>query len=169
MIIRAVLLLFAALVVLAPGADADEPRPPLSGMKQDSSAPLGVSADTLTVDQTTGTAVFTGSVIITQGDLKLSTDRAEVRYAAGEAGKPGKIERLIATGNVLLVTPTEAAEAEMADYLVPTSLIVLTGNVVLTQSGSVLAGQKVTMNLTDGTAQAEGRVSTTLQTGTTLP
>lgn len=167
--IRTVLLVFATLATLASWAVAEESKVPLSGMKQDSSAPLSVTADSLTVDQSTGTAIFTGNVVITQGELKLSTDRAEVLYAAGEAGKPGKIEQLLATGNVLLTTPTEAAEAEVANYSVLTSMIELTGNVVLTQNGSVLSGQKVTVNLTDGTAQAEGRVSTTFQAGATSP
>lgn len=159
-----------AFALLAAGiAIAQTTEVVLGGIRQDSTAPVEVAADTLKIDQSTGHALFTGNVVITQGTLKLSADQVKVEYLAGESGGPGKIDRLLATGNVLLVTPTEAAEAEQADYSVATSLIVMTGNVVLTQAANALSGQKVTVNLLDGTALVEGRVTTTLQTGGAAP
>ena len=68
---------------------------------------------------------------------------------------------------MLLVTATEAAEAAKAVYSVATSEIIMTGDVVLTQGGNALSGQKLRVNLKDGTATVEGRVTTTLQTGGT--
>ena len=141
----------------------------LGGLKQDSSQPVQVAADQLKVDQANGSATFTGNVIITQGTLKLSADQVDVEYLAGQSGATGKINRMIAAGNVLLVTPTEAAQAEQAVYTVASSEIVMTGDVVLTQGASALSGQKITVNLVTGTALVEGRVTTTLQTGGTSP
>ena len=141
----------------------------LGGIRQDSAAPVGITADQLKIDQATGTAVFTGKVVIVQGSLKLSADAVRVEYLEGEAGATGQINRLLATGNVLMVTPTEAAEAAEAEYSVASSLIVMTGNVVLTQGASAVSGQKITINLADGTAVVEGRVTTTLQTGGKAP
>lgn len=137
----------------------------LSGLKQDSGLPVEISADQLSVDQSSGKATFSGKVVIAQGTMKLSADQVVVDYLAGEAGAKGKINQLIASGHVLLVTATEAAEAAEAVYSVATSEIVMTGDVVLTQGGNALSGQKLRVNLTDGTATVEGRVTTTLQTG----
>ena len=139
----------------------------LSGLKQDSSLPVEIAADQLSVDQSSGKATFSGNVVIAQGTLKLSADQVVVDYLAGEAGAKGKINQLIASGHVLLVTATEAAEAAKAVYSVATSEIIMTGDVVLTQGGNALSGQKLRVNLKDGTATVEGRVTTTLQTGGT--
>lgn len=139
----------------------------LSGLQQDPGLPVEVGADQLTIDQATGIATFTGNVVIVQGAMKLSAASVVVEYLKGEAGSTGQINRLIASGGVLLVTATEAAEAAEAIYSVATGEIVMTGNVVLTQGSNALSGQKLVVNLKDGTARVEGRVTTTLQTGTT--
>ncbi len=141
----------------------------LGGIRQDSSLPVEIAADQLSVDQSDGTATFSGNVVIVQGALKLSAANVRVEYLAGHSGTTGQIDRLIADGDVLLVTATEAAEAERADYSVATSVIVMTGNVVLTQGTNALTGQKLTVDLKAGTAVVEGRVTTTLQTGGTAP
>ena len=47
---------------------------------QDTSLPVEVSSDELSVDQQTGTAVFTGNVVIGQGDMRLSAQRVMVVY-----------------------------------------------------------------------------------------
>jgi lipopolysaccharide export system protein LptA len=141
----------------------------LSGLKQDPGLPVELAADQLTIDQATGIATFSGKVVITQGAMKLSADQVVVEYLQGESGAKGKISRLIASGGVLMVTSTEAAQAADAVYSVATGEIVMTGNVVLTQGSNALSGQKLVVNLNDGTARVEGRVTTTLQTGGTSP
>lgn len=139
----------------------------LSGLKQDPGLPVEVGADQLSIDQATGIATFSGNVVIVQGAMKLSAASVVVEYLQGESGSSGRINRLIASGDVLLVTATEAAEAAEAIYSVATGEIVMTGTVVLTQGANALSGQKLVVNLKDGTARVEGRVTTTLQTGTT--
>ena len=64
------------------------------------------------MDQATGAAVFSGGVTVGQGDLRLQAGTVEVRYDDAQ----GRIVRLLASGGVTLATPTEAAEAEAADY-----------------------------------------------------
>jgi len=157
--------LFALLLSVLPLAVfAQGTQIALGGMRQDSSAPIEIAADQLKLDQASGAATFTGNVVIGQGELKLSAGEVVVEYLAG-SDADGKISRLIATGDVLLVTATEAAEAQSAVYSVATGQIVLSGDVVLTQGANALSGQKVTINLSDGSALVEGRVTTTLQTG----
>ncbi|MBY5933332.1 lipopolysaccharide transport periplasmic protein LptA [Tateyamaria omphalii] len=130
-------------------------------IQQDTSAPVEVSANELNVDQETGEAVFTGNVVVGQGEMRLSAPRVLVIYLEDQAG----IERLEATGGVTLVSGPDAAEAQRADYSIDTGLIVMTGDVLLTQGQSAIASERMTVNLEDGTARMQGNVKTILQTG----
>lgn len=132
------------------------------GNAQDIKQPVEVTADTLSVDQKTGKATFSGNVLIGQGAMRLSADSVTVTYAQGDQSR---ISALHAAGNVTLVSGEDAAEAKAADYDVELGNVVLTGDVLLTQGGNVLSGDKVTVNLTTGTANASGRVRSVLQPG----
>ncbi|MEL6450893.1 MAG: lipopolysaccharide transport periplasmic protein LptA [Pseudomonadota bacterium] len=128
---------------------------------QDTSAPVEVTADELNVDQATGAAIFTGNVVIGQGDMRLSAARVLVVYRQDQAG----IQRMEATGGVTLVSGPDAAESQRADYNIDTGVIVMTGDVLLAQGQSALTADRMTVNLDDGTARMQGRVKTILQTG----
>lgn len=132
------------------------------GIKADTRAPVEVTAETLKVDQSTGQANFTGNVLIGQGQMRLSADSVTVTYAQGGQQK---IKSLNASGRVTLVNGPDAAEAAEAVYDVETGNIVLTGDAIVTQGQNVLAGDRIEVNLTDGTASVAGRVRTVLQPG----
>jgi lipopolysaccharide export system protein LptA len=131
----------------------------LGGIAADPSAPVEVTADNLNVDQDTGSAVFSGNVVIGQGDLRLSAPSVQVTYAADS----GDITRLQATGGVTFATATEAAEAQSADYNLASGLLTLNGNVLLTQGQSALSADSMVLDLNAGTAQMNGRVRTVFQ------
>lgn len=130
-------------------------------MTQDTSLPVEVTADNLSVDNATGTAIFDGNVLISQGEMKLSAARVRVVYRADDKG----IAQLEATGGVLLVSGEDAAEAQRADYDIDAGTLVMSGDVLMTQGPSALSAQEMTVNLTDGTAKMSGRVKTILQPG----
>jgi lipopolysaccharide export system protein LptA len=130
-------------------------------IKQDTGLPVEVTADNLSVDQATGTAVFTGNVLIGQGEMRLSAGRVLVVYRATAEG----IARLEATGGVTLVSGPDAAESERADYNIDDGTIVMSGNVLLAQGRSALSADRMSVRLSDGTAEMSGRVRTVLQTG----
>lgn len=125
-------------------------------------APVEMVADNLKVNQSTGEAEFTGNVLIAQGEMRLSADRAQVKYAEGDNSK---IERMEATGHVTLVSGKDAAEAASAVYEIGSGNITLTGDVLLTQGANVMSGETIVVNLGEGTARASGRVRTVLQPG----
>lgn len=154
----------AALLLLAPAlaVPVGAQQSVQFGKRADIKAPVEVNADNLSVDQKTGLATFTGSVVIAQGDMRLAADKVTVTY---EPGNQRKISALQARGNVTLVNGPDAAEAAAADYAVDSGNVVLTGNVVMTQGESVLSGEKVTVNLATGTANVSGRVRSVLQPG----
>lgn len=133
----------------------------LGGIRADSSSPVEVAADSLTVDQDTGTAVFSGNVVIGQGDLRLSASSVRVIYDEAT----GDITKLNASGGVTFITATEAAEAQTAVYDLTSGTIVLTGDVLLTQGASALSANQMTVNVNTGTAQMSGRVRTVFQQG----
>jgi lipopolysaccharide export system protein LptA len=128
----------------------------------DPDAPVEVTSETLTVDQATGAAVFTGNVVVGQGELRLQAAEVEVRYA--EAA--GEIARLLASGGVTLATPGEAAEAQAADYDLEARTLTLTGEVLLTQGPSAISADRMVVDLEAGTARMEGNVRTVLGAAT---
>jgi len=131
----------------------------LGGISADPKAPVEVSADNLSVDQDSGTAVFSGNVVIGQGDLRLSAGSVRVVYS----DSTGDIAQLLATDGVTLVTDSEAAEAATADYNLTTGILTLSGSVLLTQGASALSAEQMTIDLNSGRAQMSGRVRTVFQ------
>lgn len=151
--------LFAA--VLSTAAFAQGANVAFGTIAQDTSLPVEVSSDELSVDQQTGSAVFTGNVVIGQGDMRLSAQRVMVVYRATQDG----IAKMEATGGVTLVSGADAAESQRADYDIDEGTIVMRGNVLLAQGASALSADTMTIRLTDGTARMSGNVRTRLQTG----
>lgn len=135
------------------------------GLQQDTSLPVEITADELTVDQNTGSAVFIGNVVAGQGEMRLSAARVQVQYAVVNGQQTGTIDTLTATGGVTLVNGGEAAEANSAVYSVAGAEIVMTGDVILTQGVNALSGEKLTVDLTTGKGRMSGRVKTIFQTG----
>lgn len=132
------------------------------GMQADTSAPVEIGADALSVDQGTGAATFTGNVVIGQGQMRLAADKVAVTYVQGDQRK---IKSLHATGKVALVSGQDAAEAQDAVYDVESGNVKLSGDVIITQGTNVMSGETMNLNLKSGTAQVSGRVRTVLQPG----
>jgi len=150
-----------AALALAGPAGAQGAQIAFGNMQQDSSLPVEVTADNLDVDQTDGTAIFTGDVRIGQGDMRLSAPRVLVVYKEDESG----IARLQASGGVTLVSGSDAAEAARADYNLDTGMIEMQGDVLLLQGRNALSAQRMTVDTRSGTARMSGRVKTVLQPG----
>lgn len=131
------------------------------GLKQDTTLPVEIEADSLTVNNADGTAVFTGNVLVGQGEMRLSAGTVRVEY--GTDGKT--IDRLFASGGVTLANQAEAAEAQEAVYTIGSGEVVMTGEVLLTQGQTALSGQRLVINLQSGTGTMEGRVQTTFIPG----
>jgi lipopolysaccharide export system protein LptA len=130
-------------------------------LNQDTTLPVQVTADQLAVNNADGSAVFSGNVVVTQGEMKLSAGEVKVSYGTEQ----NDIESLVASGGVIVTNLGDAAEAQEAVYTIDSGEIVLSGDVLLTQGPSAMAGQKLTINLKDGTGVMEGRVTTTFQPG----
>ena len=129
------------------------------GVNYDANQPIEVTSDGLTVDQTTGEAVFTGNVIVVQGDLRMAAGSVRVVYASG--GNQD-VREVIATGGVLVTRGSDAAEGGQARFDVASSLLTLSGNVLVTQGPTAIAGDSMVVNMRTGSGSVDGRVRTTL-------
>lgn len=152
----------SVLALLLSGLAAQAQQVAFGGIRADISAPVEITSDTLSVNQADGSATFSGNVVIGQGDMRLQAQNVRVEYAQGDRTR---IQKLHASGGVTLASAAEAAEAPEAVYEVTSGTIVLTGNVLLTQGANVMSGQKLTVDLSSGTGQMDGRVRTILQPG----
>jgi lipopolysaccharide export system protein LptA len=160
-VLRHAVLLFALTLATAPLVQAQEAKIAFGGLKQDTTLPVEVQADQLSVDNASGKAVFSGNVLVGQGEMRLAAGTATVEYDAG--GK--SIARLLLTGGVTITNKTDAAEAREAVYTIATGEVVMTGDVLLTQGASAMSGQKLVIDLKAGTGRMEGRVQTTFIPG----
>lgn len=133
------------------------------GVAHDASQPVEVTADSLSIDQTNGRAVFEGNVIVVQGSLRMAAARIEIAYSAAGGGRD--VQEVIATGGVLVTRGTDAAEGAEARYAVDTALLTMSGNVLVTQGATAIAGDRLVVDMTTGTGSVDGRVRTVLGTG----
>lgn len=160
--VTTVLALLALSIGLAPAMGlAQGASVAFGGLKQDTSLPVEVSSDQLSVNQADGTAIFTGNVLVSQGEMRLSAGQVKVEYTADGSG----ISKMFASEGVTLINATDAAEAREAVYTIASGDVVMTGDVLLTQGNNALSGQKLVIDLKAGTGVMEGRVQTVFQPG----
>ena len=130
------------------------------GVAHDSDQPVEAVSDTLTIDQTNGRALFSGNVIIIQGDLRIAAEDVEVIYSDIDGER--SVDEIIATGGVLITRGEDAAEGEDAVYAVAAWILTMTGDVLVTQGTTTIAGDSMVVDMTTGDGVVEGRVRTVL-------
>lgn len=156
------LVLAAMLAFSAPLAAQDGAGVALQGgLRQDTSAPVEVESDQLTVDQDAGTAVFTGNVRVRQGDMRITAAEATLNYTDDGAD----VESIFMTGGVTMTNGTESAKGQEAVYTIASGEVVMTGDVLLTQGKSTINGSRLTVDLDTGLGRMEGRVQTVFVPG----
>lgn len=157
--VRLVALLAAS--VLVPSAAGAQSAQGFAGFGGQSGGPIQIEAKELEVRDKEGIAIFTGSVVVKQGETTLETPKLVVRYArtgdTGAAGAAGSqdIESLEADGKVLVTSKDQSATGDGATYDAKTERLELTGNVVLTQGKNVVTGDRLTVDLASGIAKVQ--------------
>jgi lipopolysaccharide export system protein LptA len=115
-------LMLMAPLALTPAPVSAQTAINLAGLKQDTSLPVEVTADSLAVNQETGQATFTGNVKVVQGDMAITAAEARVEYTPDGRG----IDRVLFFGRVMFASPTDAAEADEAVYTIASGEVVMT-------------------------------------------
>lgn len=128
----------------------------ISKTEVDRSQPVEVTADNLTVEQSTNSAVFTGNAKVVQGALVLSANSIMVRYNQEQSA----IELVEAIDNVVFTNGAEVAEAQRGIYRVTTGRVDLAGDVVLVQGPNAISGDALTLDLATSKGTMTGNVKT---------
>ena len=128
----------------------------------DSNAPVDYAADRIELQERQDRVVLSGNVQISQADLHLSAARVTVAYSKeGEL----KIQRIDATGGVLVTRGKESARGDVAIYDFNRRIITLVGDVKLQRVGDTLSGGRMVIDLDSGISSIDGRAAASAQSG----
>ncbi|HWI76184.1 MAG TPA: LptA/OstA family protein [Sphingomicrobium sp.] len=163
---RRILLVLAAasagVTALAAHAQT-QAQQPVSALKgHNSNAPVDVTADRIEVQDRADRAIFAGNVHVTQAELTLDTARLTVAYSS--AGSI-QIQRLDASGGVVVTSPSERARGDFGVYDLNRKLITLVGNVQLNRGDSQIIGSRLVIDLDSGRAVIDGGPAGVAQSG----
>ena len=156
---------------------AQEAKGKQSGLSKNSKDPINIEADSLEVFDKEGKAVYSGNVIVTQGETVMKAKKMQIFYvrsdegqaapAEGEAG--AAIKRVEAEGGVIILEKDQIATGDKGVYEATTDVMTMTGNVALSKGQNVTKGQKLVYNLGTGVATVDaggtGRVSSSFVSG----
>ncbi|MBS7556683.1 organic solvent tolerance protein OstA [Ancylobacter dichloromethanicus] len=179
----ALIMAAACLGPLAPPALAQGKNVPnaLQGFATNRNQPIRINANSLEVRDQQKQAVFSGNVVVQQGDTTMrckelvvfydgkeapgasAGDKEAAKPASGEAlaaGSPinsSAIRRLEINGSVVVTTKEQTATGDQGVFETRANTITLTGNpVVLTSGPNVIRGKKLTVDLTSGVSRFDG-------------
>ena len=130
----------------------------LSGANHDINLPVEITANNLSINQSSNSAIFEGTAYVGQGSLRLSADKIVVRYNQDT----GKVTSVEATGKVVFTNGEDIAEAESAIYKIDSGLLSMSGDVLLVQGKSTISGNYLDMDILKNIANLSGNVKTTL-------
>ena len=157
------LLILAALATAMLGAGLAQAQSGVSALKgHDSKAPIDVDAARLEAQDRADRAIFSGNVVVRQGTLTLRTARLTLAYANTNGID---INRIDASGGVVITSPSETARGDFAVYDLNSRLITMVGNVRLERNGSFLNGGRLTLDLDTGRAVMDGGLRGINQSG----
>lgn len=155
----------------------------LGGLGGDSKEPIKIDADKLDVLDKENKAVFSGNVVAVQGETTVRCTIMTVLYegrggpggrgaapapaatpapapaAAGPAGQgnDSSIKRILCKGPVTVVSKTQAATSDDAEFDRANNLVIMTGNVALNDGPNITRGEKLIYNTATGVANVENR------------
>ena len=118
-----------------------------------SDAPVNYAADRIELQDKQNRVVLSGNVDITQDDLHLRAARTTVAYT--DAGAL-KIQRIDATGGVVVTRRDERASGDVAIYDFNRRIITMVGNVALRRGTDTLNGGRLVIDLASGLSSVDG-------------
>ncbi|MGE4321975.1 MAG: LptA/OstA family protein [Sphingobium sp.] len=133
----------------------------------DSNAPVNFTADRIEVQDRADRVVVSGNVEVVQAGLTLNAARMTVAYRQNARGGTSggdmtggiEIDRIDASGNVVVTRGNEVARGNVGIYDLNRRLITMLGNVSLTQGANRLTGGRLVIDLTSGRSTVDGRAS----------
>jgi lipopolysaccharide export system protein LptA len=175
----AIVICAAAAIPAAYGATAPAPKPssdPGSLLPGgNSKEPISIEADQLVYSDKEGTATYSGNVVLIQGPTKLNCsvmvlyiDKSNSTATPAAGPKPtsapaasapstssSQVKHMDCSGPVTVMSKTQTATGDSAQYDKPQNKIWLIGNVTLSDGPNVTKGEKLTYDLLTGQAHVE--------------
>lgn len=138
----------------------------LAQFKTTPGAPLDVEADSLDVDDTARLAIFRGDVVTKQGEVTMRSPQIRATYTGSarladmnagaeqtSSGGSSQLERIEADGGVVVTTADgRKVTGTAARYEAKTNSVAVTGDVELSQQGTVVRGNRLVIDMASGKA-----------------
>ena len=118
-----------------------------------SDQPVNYAADRIELQDRQNRVVLSGNVVVDQGDLRLTAARTTVAYTNNGGVN---IQRIDATGGVVVTRGNERASGAAGVYDFNRRVIVLSGGVHLQRGTDTLNGGRLTMDLKSGLSTVDG-------------
>jgi lipopolysaccharide export system protein LptA len=122
--------------------------------RHDSRAPVTYDAGKFVLDDRANQAIASGGVIVTQAGLTVQSDRMLVNFT--DAGGNLEIQRITATGGVVITRGDERASGDNAVYDFGRRIITMAGNVALRRGSDTLNGGRLVIDLDSGLSTVDG-------------
>jgi lipopolysaccharide export system protein LptA len=156
------------------------------GLSESSNEPIDIEADVLTVYDAKKYATFKGNVKAVQGTITLRAAELDVHYVGGtekimgkggeavpvatqtsaagakaEGSTESQISKIEARGSVVITSEDDqTTTSDWALYDVPSQMVTVGGNVVLSQGQNVLKGDRLVIDLKTGESRFENTGNT---------
>lgn len=148
------------------------------GFSSDRDEPVKIEANSLEIHDKDRYAIFSGNVVVQQGDSTMRSRELKVHYEGslrgsqkGEKGgaavaKPPagqtvtndpaqRIRRLEALGGVIITSKDQKATGDSGVFDMPTNTATITGNVIITQGPNIMRAEKLIVDLKTGYSRME--------------
>ncbi len=126
--------------------------------------PTNITSDTLSLNAKSRVFVYKGNVVVTQGDMTLTSKVVEGNY-----NEQNQIQKIVAKGDVVITKQDIKATSQLATYDAVSSIVTLTDNPQLQQGESALIADRIKVYLNEDRSQAEGNVRVTFVKTTPTP
>jgi len=148
-----------AALAQAPGSKGSA----IQGLSKNRDKPVHIEAATLEVRDKDKQATFSGNVHVVQGDTTVRCKVLVVYYDNNSpggmksttpgAGGASQISRLEAKGGVIVTQPEQTATGDTGLFDMKSNTITLLGNVVVSQGGNVVRGDRLEVDMTTGVSK----------------
>ena len=176
----AALLMASAALAQSPPATKGGANLPnaFQGFSADRDEPVKIEANSLEIHDKDSYAVFSGNVVVQQGDSTMRCRELKVHYegslragqkAAGGAKPAAKaasgpavtndpaqrIRRLEALGGVVITSKDQRATGDTGIFDMRTNTATITGNVIITQGPNIMRAERLVVDLKTGFSRME--------------
>lgn len=148
----------------------------IAEFKTSPGAPLDLEADSLDVDDNARVAVFRGDVVSKQGELTMRSPEVRASYtgsarladtggatAQPSSGGGSQLNQIDVVGGVVVTTADgRKMTGRTAHYEAKSNSVVISGDVELSQQGTVVRGNRLVVDVASGKATIDTSVSNAL-------